>query len=192
MFIPTMALLYVCGPTLLTFLFTDRYRDSVPIFRLIIISIPFAALPLDGVMRARAQNRFVLVISVVKLALTVPLVVAGFHLFGLRGAAAGWLAAEAITRAVMLVRAGQLLGGMRTVLPWRTLFIQTLSATVAAPAGALALRFTHGPALLRLASCGAAMALVYIVALRIAGELPPVREWIPRKRPAEARPSLAA
>jgi len=191
-FIPTMALLYVCGPTLLTFLFTDRYRDSVPIFRLIIISIPFAALPLDGVMRARAQNRFVLVISVVKLALTVPLVVAGFHLFGLRGAAAGWLAAEAITRAVMLVRAGQLLGGMRTVLPWRTLFIQTLSATVAAPAGALALRFTHGPALLRLASCGAAMALVYIVALRIAGELPPVREWIPRKRPAEARPSLAA
>jgi hypothetical protein len=37
-----------------------------------------------------------------------------------------------------------------------------------------------------------AMAVVYIAALRIAGELPPVREWIPRKRPAEARPSLAA
>jgi O-antigen/teichoic acid export membrane protein len=191
-FIPTMALLYVCGPTLLTFLFTDRYRDSVPIFRLVIISIPLAALPLDGVMRARAQNRFVLVISVVKLGLTVPLVVAGFHLFGLRGAAGGWLAAEAITRGIMLLRAGQLLGGMRVVLPWRTLFIQSLSAAVAAPAGALALRVIHGPALLRLAACGTAMGLVYIAALRFAGELPPIRQWIPRKRAAEARPSLAA
>jgi O-antigen/teichoic acid export membrane protein len=191
-FIPTMALLYVCGPTLLTFLFTDRYRDSVPIFRLVIMSIPLAALPLDGVMRARAQNRFVLVISVVKLALTVPLVVAGFRLFRLRGAAGGWLGAEAITRGVMLLRAGQLLGGMRTVLPWRTLFVQAVATTVAAPFGAVALRFIHGPILLRLVACGTAMTLVYIAALRIAGELPPVRDWISRKRPVEARPSLAA
>src|SRR3989440_11718218 len=94
-FIPMMALLYVCGPTLLTFLFTERYRESVPIFRLAILAIPLAALPLDGVMRARAQNRFVLAISVVKLTLTVPMVVAGFHLFGLPGAMGGWVAAEA-------------------------------------------------------------------------------------------------
>src|SRR5438874_5595730 len=191
-FIPTMALLYVCGPTLLTFLFTDRYRDSVPIFRLVILSIPLAALPLDGVMRARAQNRFVLVISIVKFVLTVPLVMAGFHLFGLRGAVGGWLAAEAITRGMLLARAGQLLGGMRTVLPWRTLSMQTLSAAIAAPAGALALRLTHGPALLRLALCGIATALVYLASLRATGELPPVRQWIPRRRPAEQRPSLAA
>jgi O-antigen/teichoic acid export membrane protein len=191
-FIPTMALLYVCGPTLLTFLFTERYRESVPIFRLVIFSIPLAALPVDGVMRARAQNRFVLVISLVKLALTVPLVVAGFHLFGLRGAVAGWLAAEAITRGTLLVRSGQLLGGMRTLLPWRTLSIQAFSAAAAVPAGALALRFMHGPALLRLAACGTAMAIVYLAALRATGELPPVRDWIPRRRPPEAQPSLAA
>jgi hypothetical protein len=122
----------------------------------------------------------------------VPLVVAGFHLFGLRGAVAGWLAAEAITRGTILVRAGQLLGGMRTVLPWRTLSIQAFSAAAAVPAGALALRFTHGPALLRLAACGTAMAIVYLAALRATGELPPVRDWIPRRRPPEAQPSLAA
>jgi O-antigen/teichoic acid export membrane protein len=191
-FIPTMALLYVCGPTLLTFLYTDQYRESVPIFRIAILSIPFAALPLDGVMRARAQNRFVLAVSVVKLALTVPLVVAGFRLFGLSGAMGGWVTAETITRWVLLVRAGQLLGGMRGVLPWRTLFMQGFSAAVAAPIGVLALRYAHGPALLRLVLCGAAMALVYLAVLRATGELPPIRTWIPRRRAAVAGQSLAA
>jgi len=104
-----MALLYVCGPTLLTSSSPSGTR-FVPIFRLAILAIPLAALPLDGVMRARAQNRFVLAISVVKLAVTVPLVVAGFHLYGLRGAMGGWMAAEAATRGILLLRAGQLLG----------------------------------------------------------------------------------
>lgn len=191
-FIPTMALLYVCGPTLLTFLYTDRYRDSVPIFRLAILAIPLTALPLDGVMRARAQNRFMLAVSVVKLAVTVPLVVAGFHLFGLPGAMGGWVAADAVTRGILLLRAGHLLGGMRYLLPWRTLSMQALAAAVAAPVGALALRLAHGPALLRLLICGTATALAYLAALRASGELPPVRNWIPRKRSTVAGQSLAA
>ena len=192
-FIPMMALLYVCGPTLLTFLYTDQYRESVPIFRLAILSIPLAALPLDGVMRARAQNRFVLCVSVVKLAMTVPLVVAGFHLYGLRGAMGGWVAAEAVTRGILLLRAGQLLGGMRRLLPWRTLSLQALAAAVAAPVGVVALRFAHGPVLLRLVQCGTATGIAYLAALRATGELPPLREWIPRKPPAVPGPtSLAA
>jgi len=191
-FIPMMALLYVCGPTLLIFLFTERYRDSVPIFRLAILAIPLAALPLDGVMRARAQNRFVLAVSVVKLALTVPLVVAGFHLYGLRGAMGGWVAAEAVTRGILLLRAGQLLGGMRHLLPWRTLAMQALAAAVAAPVGAVALRFAQGPVLLRLVLCGAATGLAYLAALRATGELPPLREWIPRKGSVVPGPSTLA
>ena len=191
-FIPMMALLYVCGPVLITFLFTDRYRDSVPIYRIAIFAIPLAALPLDGVMRARAQNRFMLVVSVVKLALTVPLVVVGFHTFGLRGAMAGWVGAESFTRGILLARAGQLLGGIRRVLPWRTLALQSLAAALSAPVGAVALRLAHGPTLLRLLLCGIATGLCYLAVLRATGELPPVREWIPRKRPPAPEPSSLA
>jgi hypothetical protein len=37
------------------------------------------------------------------------------------------------------------------------------------------------------------MGLAYLAALRATGELPPLREWIPRKRPAVPGPtSLAA
>ena len=191
-FIPTMALLYVCGPTLVTFLYTDRYRDSVPIFRLAILSIPLAALPLDGVMRARAQNRFVLAVSVVKLALTVPLVIGGFHAFGLPGAMGAWVAVEAFTRGILLVRTGQLFGSVLHVLPWRALLYQALGAAVAAPVGVLVLRIAHGPALLRLFLCGTAFALAYLAVLRATGQLPPLREWIPRKRSVEQPVSIAA
>ncbi|MGZ6142658.1 MAG: lipopolysaccharide biosynthesis protein, partial [Myxococcales bacterium] len=57
-FLPVMALLFVAAPELIRLLFTDRYVAAVPIFRLAIVSIPMSALPLDGVMRARAQNQF--------------------------------------------------------------------------------------------------------------------------------------
>jgi hypothetical protein len=105
----------------------------------------------------------------------------------------GWVTAEAITRGIFLLRAGQLLGGMRRLLPWRTLSMQALATAVAAPVGAVALRFAHGPVLLRLVQCGTATGLAYLAALRATGELPPLREWIPRKPPAVPGPtSLAA
>jgi O-antigen/teichoic acid export membrane protein len=191
-FVPMMALLYVCGPMLLTFLFTEQYRESVPIFRLAILSIPLAALPLDGVMRARAQNRFVLAVSVVKLALTVPLVVFGFRFFGLRGAIGGWVAAEAITRGILLLRTGQLFGSVVHVLPWRTLAHQVLGAALAAPAGWLVLRVSSGPALLRLFLCGCSFAVAYLAFLRITGQLPPLREWLPRRRATPESVLMAA
>ena len=104
-----------------------------------------AALPLEGLMRARAQNRFVLAVSVAKLALTVPLVILGFRAFGLRGAMGGWVAAEAVTRGILLVRAGQLFGSISRVLPWRTLAFQALGTALAAPVGIAALRISGGP-----------------------------------------------
>src|SRR5204862_6800803 len=77
-FVPTMALLAIAAPTLISFLFTDRYFGAVPIFRVAILSIPMAALPLDGVMRARAQNQFMFRVSALKMMLTLPHVSTGY------------------------------------------------------------------------------------------------------------------
>ncbi|HYV68458.1 MAG TPA: hypothetical protein VE964_19625, partial [Myxococcales bacterium] len=106
---------------------------------------------------------------------------------------AGWVGAESFTRGILLARAAQLLGGIRRVLPWRTLALQSLAAALGAPVGALVLRLFHGPALARLMLCGAATGLCYLAVLRATGELPPLREWIPRRRPtAPASTPLAA
>lgn len=180
-FLPTMALLFITAPQLIQFLFTARYLPAVPIFRLALISIPMAALPLDGVMRARAQNGFMLRISVLKLALTVPLAVVGMRLFGPIGALGGWICAEESCRMIVLARTSRLFGAdlLRT-LP-RELWFQAAAAVVAAAPGALSLYLARGPLLAQLFLCGVTYAAAYLAALRAMGQLPPVRDWIPRR-----------
>ena len=185
-FLPTMALLSIVAPTLITFFFTAKYLDSVPIFRLAIVSIPMAALPLDGVMRARAQNKFVFRVSVLKLVLTVPLVYFGLHRFGPIGALGGWIAAEETCRVLLLHRAAKLFGhSIIGALP-RELWFQVLAAMLAVPGAVLALRIAAGPLLLQLCVCGSVYAAGYLVALRAMGQLPPLKMWIPRRAPAAA------
>ena len=184
-FLPIMALLFLTAPELIGFLFTDRYLAAVPIFRLALISIPMAALPLDGVMRARAQNRFMFRISVLKLALTVPLAWAGLRLFGPIGALGGWICAEESCRMLLLRHTGRLFGStFRRVLP-RELWFQAAAALVACAPGAVALHFARGPLLAQLFLCGIAYAAAYLAILRATGQLPPLREWIPRRAAME-------
>jgi O-antigen/teichoic acid export membrane protein len=180
-FLPTMALLWICAPELITTLFTARYREAVPIFRIAILSIPLSALPLDGVMKARAENRFLLAVSVAKLGLTVALVVLGFRAYGMEGAAGGWVAAEALARGILLFRTGQLLGSVRAVLPWRPLALQAVAAAVATPVALMAMRAAGSKAPVQLIAGAAAFGLVYLVALHLAGELPALRDFLPRR-----------
>ena len=180
-FVPTMALLAISAPTLISFLFTDRYLAAVPIFRLAIISIPMAALPLDGVMRACAQNRFMFRVSVLKLALTVPLVCLGLRLFGPIGALGGWICAEETCRFLLLRRAAQVFGtSVLRALP-RELWLQVVAAVAASLPGAIALHFSGGPLLVQLCTGGIVFAIAYLGVLRALGVLPPVRAWIPQK-----------
>lgn len=166
-FVPAMALLFICAPVLIGFLFTDRYLAATPIFRLALVSIPMSALPLDGVMRARAQNRFMFRVSVVRLALTVPLVWGGFRLSGPIGALGGWICAEETCRLILLHRAGAIFGcGMFRSLP-RELWIQIGAALLASAPGALALHFASGPPLLRLCVSGLAFAATYLGVLAV-------------------------
>ncbi|MGZ6123607.1 MAG: lipopolysaccharide biosynthesis protein [Myxococcales bacterium] len=182
-FVPTMALLAIAAPTLIRFLFTDRYLGAVPIFRLAIISIPMAALPLDGVMRARAQNKFMFRVSVLKVALTAPLALAGLRLFGPIGALGGWICAEETCRMILLHRAARLFGTtILGALP-RELWLQAAAAAIAAAPGALALHLAGGPPLVQLCIAGLGFGISYLAALRAFGVLPPVRTWISVRKP---------
>jgi O-antigen/teichoic acid export membrane protein len=182
-FIPTMVLLGVAAPTLISFLFTDRYLAAVPIFRLAILSIPMAALPLDGVMRARAQNKFMFRVSALKLVLTVPLVWLGLRWFGPIGALGGWICAEEACRILLLRRAAHLFGTtILRALP-RELWLQAAAALIAAVPGALTLRLAAGPLLVQLCTFGIVFGIAYLAALRAMGVLPPVRDWLPQRKP---------
>jgi O-antigen/teichoic acid export membrane protein len=152
-FLPLAGLLLVVAPSLIELLFSRVYLDAVPLFRLSVVPVLLAALPLDGVMRARAQNRFMLALSGAKLAATVPLVLGGLALRGPIGAFVGWLAAETIARGVMLRRAARLFEvPLLRAVPLRTLSRQAAATALAMPAAYLALHGTPGPLALRLAA----------------------------------------
>ena len=171
-FVPVMALLFITAPTLIEFLFTSRYLAATPIFRLALISIPMSAFPLDGVMRARAQNSFMFRISVLKLALTVPLAMLGLRFFGPIGALGGWICAEEACRMVLLRRAAHLFETtMFRALP-RELWLQAAAALVAAVPGAMALHFARGPLFVQLAVCGLVFGAAYLAGLWTLGLLP--------------------
>ncbi len=172
-FLPTMALLFVCAPDLIGFLFTDRYMAATPIFRISIVSIALAALPLDGVMRARAQNRFMLAASAAKLAFTVPCVLAGLAWLGPPGAMGGWILAEAAGRGLLLWRCARVFGVRPwSVLPLRELSHQLLASAFAVPFAYLALHLPGAVRLVRLGAAGLFFGAVYLSVMWARGWLP--------------------
>jgi O-antigen/teichoic acid export membrane protein len=172
-FVPTMGLLLAVAPWLVSFLFTDRYLGAVPVMRVSVLSIALAALPLDGVLRARADRRFMLGSSAAKLAVTVPLVVGGLRASGLVGAIGGFVLAEALVRAVQLRRVARLLAtGLAGVLPWRELSRLALATAASMPVAWAAARLLPAPALLRLAGAGSVFLATYLAVLAAGGWLP--------------------
>lgn len=172
-FLPIAGLFLVVAPDLVGFLFSDRYLAATPIFRLAVLLVVLSALPLDGVMRARAQNRFMLALAVGKLAATVPLVLGGLTALGPIGALGGWLLAEALSRVVMLVRTARLFGtGLSAVLPLGPLARQLAAVGLAVPAGLAAAHVAGASHLARLAAAGAAFAAAYLAVAWIGGALP--------------------
>jgi O-antigen/teichoic acid export membrane protein len=172
-FVPTVGLLVVIAPEVIELLFSPFYLRAVPIFRVAALSVLLAALPLDGVMRARAQNRYMLALSAAKLAGTAFLVLLGLRLRGPIGALAGWIAAEGLARAAMLARAAALFEvPLRRILPLGALYRQVAATACAMPLAWLAVRAVPGPLLGRLAASGLAFAAAY-------GGISWARGWLP-------------
>lgn len=162
-FAPLVGLLAVIAPELIQLLFSPIYLQAVPIFRLGALAVLLAALPLDAVMRARAQNRFMLGLSAAKLAATAGLVLAGLARGGPIGALAGWIVAEAAGRAVMLARAAALFEvPLRRILPLRGLAQQVAATACAMPFAWATVEGLPGPLLFRLAASCAAFAGGYL------------------------------
>jgi len=190
-FLPLAGLLLVVAPSLIELVFSPVYLSAVPLFRLSVVPIVLAALPLDGVMRARAQNRFMLVLSAGKLAATAPLVLGGLALGGPLGAFSGWIAAEALARAVMLRHAAGLFEvRLGRVLPARALARQLAATLFAMPPGWLAVHATPGPRLLRLAAASVCFAAAYLGLSWFRGWLP--AGWIGLFRGGAPAPRAAA
>ena len=169
-FFPLTAGLVAAGSIFVPALFTHLYDDSVPIFRVAIAMTPFAALPLDGVLRAVGQTRWLFRIFCWRLLLTIPAVLIGLKLFGLVGAIGGHAVAESAMRIAMLERVRkELQATWRELLPWRQLTVLALASSVACvPVLVISRLAAAGPRpFAALCAAGALYCAVYLAAIAV-------------------------
>jgi O-antigen/teichoic acid export membrane protein len=146
MLFPAAACAWLFGPTVLPLLFTHRYEGSVPLFLLATVEIPLWILPLDALLRAAGDTRFLFAFNGARIAVTAGLVLGGIHFFGLPGAIAGGILSEAVARVCMMARGRRFLGvGWAHMVEWGGLGRTTAAAAAACvPAYAVRLVGLHG------------------------------------------------
>lgn len=169
-FFPFTAGMVAAASLFVPALFTHTYDASVPIFRVALLMTPFAALPLDGTLRALGLTPYLFRIFFWRLLITVPAVLVGMHLFGMVGAITGHTLAESAVRVAMLEKVRrELRTTWREVLPWGQLGVIAVSSLVASiPAFLIARASSAGPRpFLALCAAGAAYLGVYLCSLAL-------------------------
>jgi O-antigen/teichoic acid export membrane protein len=136
-FFPLVGLLVVTANELIVVLFTESYRESVPIFMFWSTLVFVAAFPTDGVLRVYAATRFILLLNAVRLIFILASINWFVSVFHLSGAVMVTVIATFIGKGLALVRMKDLFQiGLAQLLPWRGLGGIFLAA---AAAGLLAL-----------------------------------------------------
>jgi O-antigen/teichoic acid export membrane protein len=131
-FFPLVALLVVAAPGIVTLLYTEAYRASVPVFMIWSAAFAVAAFPVDAVLRVFARTRFLLGLNALRLLLVAALIHPALSNFRLAGAVLVTVMALALGKALALVRIAGLFGvGLGALLPW-----WRLAATAVAALGA--------------------------------------------------------
>ncbi len=138
-FLPMSAFLFVAAPEFISALFGERFLGAVPIFRVCVLSIAVSCFPVDGLLRARNETRYLFFSYFVKAAVTVPLVWVGVKHFGMMGGIVSWAVAELVGKATLLARVPKALGdteGPYLMRVWRVLPFRELGRASAAALGA--------------------------------------------------------
>jgi O-antigen/teichoic acid export membrane protein len=171
-FFPLVGLLIVNAYHLITLLYTSRYAASVPIFMVWSLSILFSAFQTDGVLRTFAENKYLLIINLIRLTAIVALMnwfFAGFHL---QGPVLLTITGILMAKAMSVVRIKKLLNtNYAQVLPWKTLgLVSFISMVSAVPAIVVNAKLSL-PALVVLPIAGMAYVVTYAVLMLVLGVL---------------------
>jgi O-antigen/teichoic acid export membrane protein len=156
--VPLVVALVITARELILTLYPASYVPSADIFAISATLIALSAFPVDGILRVYAQTQFLIVMNVIRLAITVAAIGWALDRFGLPGAIGTTVAAQAVAKVAALARVRALLQvGAAEVLPWRALGAITAAALVsAAPAVWVQARLAAPPLV-----AGAIVATVY-------------------------------
>jgi len=191
-FFPTAAFLFAVAPEFITALFGKRFLPAVPLFRISVVGVVLAVLPMDGVLRARGHTRHLFLSYLTKALVTAPLLVFGVKWLGMKGGLLSWAIAEAVGKGTLLWKVPEALSPsthrvpLRAVIPWSAFARAAAAAGLAAAAvfwfqagshrvlaAQATLPATFAGRALPLALAGLIFLLTYLVGLCFTG----VRPW---------------
>jgi O-antigen/teichoic acid export membrane protein len=169
-FFPLFGLLMVAAHDLIVALFTNTYAAAVPIFRIWCLSVLLVILQTDGLMRALAETRYLVVVNVVRLVLIAALVGPLLTTQGLPGPVVATLLALLVAKIMMLARyRTRLRVRFAELLPWTGLLRIGTAAAGAAVAALVVSATVVAVPIVRLGAIGTAYVVAYAVLLLIGG-----------------------
>jgi len=131
LFFPVFVCMLILSEEFIILLFTESYRESIPVFRIFILIIPLYALLVQHVPRALDQTRFILTNNLIALALSIVFCFGLYRFAGLAGAAGGFIAANLIWRLLFLLQCQRTLQiPLKNILPSGAMLKVSLSVLV--------------------------------------------------------------
>jgi len=168
------ALLVAFAPDLMRLLFTSSYAGAAPIFRIFVFTMLGDALGgIEALLKAFAQNRFILWTTALQLGIALVGSWAGLKWIGLLGPALAAVVAHTAGQWIRIGRIRQLMQvSTADLLPWRTLASTLAVASLAALLGHAAASLAQAP-LMRLLLGLPVFAFVYLAGTFWLGLIPP-------------------
>jgi O-antigen/teichoic acid export membrane protein len=162
LFFPLVGLLVANAYQLITLLYTTAYAASVPIFMVWSLMILFSAFQTDGVLRTFADNRFLFIMNMTRLAAIIALMGWFLSTFQLMGAVFLTLGGVFLVKGMAIVRMKTLFGTtFIEVLPWKSLGSVLIVAMLSALPAILVNTKLDAPSLVVLPISGLAYMLTY-------------------------------
>ncbi|MDA1038726.1 MAG: oligosaccharide flippase family protein [Planctomycetota bacterium] len=147
---PLTAGMLLYAPDAVAFLYSEKYLDSVPVFRIYLLLLPLRVTVHGSLLLAAGQSRAVFAASALGLVLAAMLLGTLVPVCGMTGAAAALVLAVYAVAGFLLVRTARLVGvSWWQSFPWRHLGL-TLAASVAGAATAASVTQPMGLGNLRL------------------------------------------
>ena len=173
-FVPLYFWMLVNSREILRLLYTERFLEGVPMFRVFLLMIPLTAVALDYVPRAFGDTAFILRVNVLKLVATLGLLAILLPSFGPMGAAVATVGAIAVSRVAILLKVRALLAiPLSELLDWKKLANVGLVAIVAAAASRVIGPWVTPHATLQIAVSALVFALAYAWMFARSGVLDP-------------------
>ncbi|MEX2468441.1 MAG: oligosaccharide flippase family protein [Pseudohongiellaceae bacterium] len=169
---PLIAAMIILAHALIILFFTATYEESVPIFMLWSFGMLASVLLTSGALRVLAETRFLIIQNLIQLSLTAIFIFWFINLFGIIGAVLAMILAKVLTRIVSLFRIKAVLDvGWSMLLPWKSLYLSLLLATLAVVPALFVESLLSLPGLPGIAVTGLVYGLSYFCLLLLFGPM---------------------